>query len=298
MTGASGTVGRRFLRALRPDRYGTVRCLTRSGIPAALRVVVPALDVVTGGLEDEEALAGALDGVDTVVHLAAATGRASARDHARINTAGTSRLLEQCRRAGVRRLLHVSTIAVKFTDVPRYFYARSKRAAESAVRDSGLDHLIVRPTIVAADDAPAWSRLLSLGRAPVVVVVGNGRTMVQPIDADDLARALVVILEEERFDGRTIELGGPEAISIDELLGRMHLRHHGRRPRVVHLPYRPLALALSAAERLLPVPPPVSVGQLSSFVRDGTAEFSPLWRRLRPDMKSIDEMIGGEATSV
>jgi NADH dehydrogenase len=288
ITGGSGVVGRRLLRALAQDDARPIRCLTRNPARAALPAGVTA---VPGGLHDPGALARALDGIDTVVHLAALTGRASARDHARVNLEGTNRLLEACARAGVARFLLVSTIAAKFTDVPRYFYARSKRAAESAVRASGLRHLIVRPTIVAADDAPAWRRLMGLGCAPIVLTIGDGRTRVQPIDADDLARALTLLIDEEPFDGRTIELGGPEAISLAELLSRVHRRHRGRDPRILHLPYAPLAFVLGIVERALPAPPPVTVGQLSSFVRDGTAERSLFWEHLRPSMKSVDEMI-------
>src|SRR5205823_14764221 len=71
----------------------------------------------------------AFDGIDTVIHLAAATGRLPPEEYFATNVDGTRDLLGQCRRAGVRNFLFVSTIAARFPDLKHYPYAQSKRAA-------------------------------------------------------------------------------------------------------------------------------------------------------------------------
>jgi NADH dehydrogenase len=89
-----------------------------------------------------------LTGCNTVLHLAAATGKAAKEDYYNIIVNGTSELISNCHKAGVRNILYVSTIAVKYPDKYRYDYAQSKEQAEVIIRNSGLNYAIVRPTIV------------------------------------------------------------------------------------------------------------------------------------------------------
>ena len=98
-----------FRSARRSHKGGNNECSEDLGTPAAY------LD--------------ALRGCDTVVHLAAVTGKAKPTDYFRVNREGTRALVDAAKAAGVRQLLHVSTIAVKYRDEQRYFYAHSKRDA-------------------------------------------------------------------------------------------------------------------------------------------------------------------------
>src|SRR5262249_38698926 len=134
LTGSTGFLGRHVRRHLQQveDRFSIAE-LPRS---AGADLLAPR--------SYERELAGA----DTVIHLAAATGKAPIAEHLRANDEGTRVLLEQCRRSGVRHFVFVSTIATKSPDIRHYPYARAKLAAEAAVVSSGLDYTIVRPTII------------------------------------------------------------------------------------------------------------------------------------------------------
>ena len=82
--------------------------------------------------------AAALAGCDTVVHLAAVTGKSRPETYFQVNREGTRALIGECKHAGTKRLLYISTIAAKFTNQHRYYYAQSKRQAEEAVSRGGL----------------------------------------------------------------------------------------------------------------------------------------------------------------
>ena len=98
-----------------------------------------------GDLLDPAGYAAALAGCDAVLHLAAATGKQSRAEYLRVNRDGTEALVRQARQAGVSRFLFTSTVAVKFRDQFRYYYAQSKQEAEAVVTSSGLRWTIVAP---------------------------------------------------------------------------------------------------------------------------------------------------------
>jgi NADH dehydrogenase len=286
ITGASGFIGRHLLARLDPADFSTVFCLSRNGLAGA----PSGFHTLAGSLFDADRYASALERADTVVHLAAATGNAPAHDHFRVNAEGTRFLIRQCETLGVKRFLYVSSIAARFPDTRHYPYAQSKRQGEAAVRDSKLAYTIVRPTIVLGRASPIGRRLHALATAALTPVLGRGTARIQPIDVDDLASCLLAIITNQRFANEVLELGGPEVMTMQALLTRMHRLEHNRNPRLVHLPAGVLRSALAWLERL-PIPLPVSAGQLASFVNDGVAEENDLAREQRPRMKSVDQML-------
>lgn len=285
VTGAGGFAGRRLVRRLRAAGH-TVTGLDRSPAPDQ----DPA-EGLRADLNHPEDYAAALRGVRTVLHLAAATGKASRKEHFRSNARGTECLLEQCREAGVERLLFVSTIAVKFPDKRRYYYAQAKARAEAAVRDSGLSFVIVRPTILVGPGAAVLAGLQRLASLPVIPVFGNGRVRVQPLWIDDLIEFIVDLVDHEAFEGQTIELGGPAPLTIEELLQEVRRVATGRRGRTVHIPLGLVLPLLAAVEATGFQGLPVSVGQLSSFRFDGTIADSEWFARRRSSLKDTRRML-------
>lgn len=235
--------------------------------------------------------ADALTGADAVLHLAAATGKATPAEHFRVNTEGTRVLVEQCRRSGVRRLIFVSSIASTFPDLRHYPYARAKLEAEKIVQSSGLDFTIVRPTIIAGRGSPVMAGLQRLASLPVVPVFGDGRILVQPIEVNDLAGCLVALVRDGLGRGETIELGGPEVVTIEQLLRAIRIARNGRPPRTVHLPLAPVMGALHLLEPLLYRFLPLTRGQLCTFRFPGTARTHPLFESRRATMTGLTRMI-------
>jgi len=268
VTGGTGFVGRHLLNALR-DVGTPVFALARAGTSLPQET---GITVVTGDLLEPETYRNALRACDVVIHLAAATGRASAEEHVRVNARGTEILIEECRQANVQKLLFVSSIATTFPDKTGYHYAEAKSRAEDAVSRSGLQFIILRPTIIVGPGAPVVGALEKLALLPFIVLPGNGRVRVQPIHVDDVVGHITEAVRRDHFANETINIGGPDTLTMEAWLQQIRRARTGRTGRVLHIPLGLISAPLRLAEaiglgRMLPL----SAGQLSSFRFDGIA---------------------------
>ncbi len=287
VTGGTGFLGRRLLSSLDTGRYRRIVCLTRhppAGAP-------PRVEFVAADLLETGAYASALKGCDTVLHMAAATGKSRRAEYFRVNLEGTRALIGECRRAGVRRMIYVSTIAAKFQDQSRYYYAQSKRQAEGVLAASGLEYAIVRPTIIFGEGAPVLTGLARLAAAPILPVFGNGRALVQPVSVNDLAACLAEIVNENVPGSRAIEIGGPQVLSMEELLVKIRRRCGRPEGPVLHLPAKAIAAGLGLIENLLFPLLPFTAGQIASFMNDGVAASDPCLTKWQTRMQNVDQML-------
>jgi NADH dehydrogenase len=125
----------------------------------------------------------------------------------------------------------------------------------------------------------------------VVPVFGTGRVRVQPIFVDDLADCLVSLIRGASAPCQTIEIGGPEVITIEWLLSEMRRVVTGKRMRAIHIPLVPVLALIALLETLAPQSLPVTAGQLSTFRFDGIASTNPVFERHRPGMIGVSRMI-------
>ncbi len=289
LTGAGGFLGSRVLERLSREGSRRIVCLIRGRAPDSAPSQVR---YVRGDLLEPAGYAAALTGCDAVLHMAAATGKHSPAEYLRVNRDGTEALIRQARQSGVGRFLFASTVAVKFHDQFRYYYAQSKQDAEAVVIASGLRWTIVRPAMVLGKNAPVLAGLARLAALPVVPVFGDGRVPVQPVFVDDLADCLAALLdEEEGLDSATLEIGGPEVLTIEDLL--LRIRRAGDKPSapVLHLPLRATAWCLGWMEPFLRPLLPFTAGQLASFSNAGTAAPHPWVTGRQNRMIDVSEML-------
>ena len=288
VTGAGGFVGRAAVAELARRGHRVLALAHQSPVP-------PPAEAVRGDLLDPSTYRAAIASADAVLHLAAATGKALPADHQRINAEGTRALAQACRAAGGRRLLFVSSVAAGFPADARYPYARAKAEGEAAVAASGVPFTIARPTIVVGPGSAVLAGLRKLAGLPVMPVFGTGAVRVQPVWVGDLAVVLADLVEQVRFGGETIGIGGPETPTIQEFMTAVR-RAMGRGDGpVMHLPLPlvipPLTVLESFAYRFLPV----TVGQLASFRYDGTVSAHDVVDARRASMKSVRDMLAASA---
>jgi NADH dehydrogenase len=291
ITGASGFVGRRLLEKLAGGNFETIYCLTRSGEIEGLDPASRNIKVISGDVLDPETYAGYLALSDTVLHLAAITGKAKPEEYFSANAEGTRLLVHECERLGTKNFLYVSTIAVKYPDITNYFYAQSKKVGEDAVRASSLRYIIVRPTMVIGKEGAIWLNLGKLANAPFPLIFGRGETRIQPIDVDDLVNVIMSIVTDDNFENQTFDVGGPEIISFGDFIRRIRIEYGGKDRPLIHFPLGPLLKILKVFERYVYSLLPINSGQLSSFVYESVGGPNWLQEKYAPAMNSPREMV-------
>jgi nucleoside-diphosphate-sugar epimerase len=277
VTGAGGFVGQRLVRALcaRGDAViGVGRGAAPANWPQAARWV-------RADIADPPAYEDALANAACVIHLAAITGKATRAEFRRANVDATKALIDASIRAGARRFIFVSSVAVTFKDRRYYPYADSKIAAEALVRAAPIASAIVRPTMILGPGSPIETALAKLAMLPVAPLFGEGKRIVQPIDVDDVVIALTALAHDDAAG--VIEIGGPETYDLRGLYARLRaVRGKPGAPRFAHIPLALARHALAAVEGpLLPLLP-LTAGQLATFVNDGVAAPSPAAQRALP----------------
>ena len=246
VTGGTGFIGPKVVRALR-ERDLPVRALVRSGGARELEAL--GCELVQGDMTDTASLRRAVDGCDTVVHLVAIiTGSAS--DFERVMTEGTRNLVAAAREAGVRRFVLMSALGTSEETKDLVPYYRAKWNMEQIVKESGLEHVIFRPSFVFGRDGGVLPLFIRQVRwSPVTPVVGPGRQRIQPIWVDDVAQFFVRGIDAPEAANRTFELGGPDVVDWNGLFERIR-RVLRKRRATLHIPFGLMRPAAAVAERL------------------------------------------------
>lgn len=278
VTGGSGFVGRRVLAHLRSRHPLRVLVRDRSKIENAAD-----LEIIEGDLADASTYAHAMAGVTTVVHLAAQTGKAAPKVYRAANVEAVERLLDACERAGVRNFLHVSSVAAAFDRLERYPYGLSKRDAEDRVRASKLAFTILRPTIVLGEGSPIWNTVFRIAGLPIIPLPeGRERVSIQPVDVEDVARAVASVLELSAFHGETLDVGGPDRVTMREFLDAVRRSRTGRAAKFLPAPAGLLQPMLAAVEPVARPVMPLTAGQLTLFTSNAVADDNWLTQHLAP----------------
>ena len=184
LTGATGFVGRVALDRLLEAGWH-VRALTRRDQPKKAGVTW-----VNGSLDKHESLTELCEGVDAVLHVA---GVVNARDAAGFeagNVTGTANMLAAAKEAGIKRFVHVSSLAAKHPGLS--MYGASKARAEKLVGTSLLDWTIIRPPGVYGPGDTEMFDMFRLAQKGWALLPPRGR--VSLIHVEDLARLLVALL--------------------------------------------------------------------------------------------------------
>jgi uncharacterized protein YbjT (DUF2867 family) len=247
VTGGTGFVGPHVVHALRA-RGTPVRALVRK--PArATRLAAWGAELATGDVTDPASLRAACEGVTTIVHLVAII-RGRPADFERVMADGTRNVVAAAQEAGAQRFVLASALGLDERSKDAVPYFAAKWEMERAVRESGLDHVIFRPSFVFGRDGGVLPTFIRLARfAPVTPIIGSGRQRLQPIWIEDLAQYYVRAIDELAATNRTFELGGPEAVSWNEFWERLKRVLGVRRPSV-HVPVSLMRGQATVTERL------------------------------------------------
>jgi NADH dehydrogenase len=217
-----------------------VKVLTRDREKHRHLLVLPELRLVNADVHDAGQLASQFMGVDVVINLVGILnerGRSGAGfRHAHTDLAG--KVVSACRSAGVKRLLHQSSLGAHATDAPSH-YLRSKGAAEELLRrecGTTLPHVIFRPCVIFGRGDSFITRFARLIRAiPMVFPLARATARLAPVFVGDVVEAYLRCLLDPRHDRSALELCGPEVFTLREIV-EFTATTLGKRRLVVGLP--------------------------------------------------------------
>jgi NADH dehydrogenase len=247
VTGGTGFIGPYVVHALRAQDT-PVRALVRKPSRAS-RLAAWGAELAPGDVTDPTSLRAACEGVDTVVHLVAII-KGAPEDFERVMAQGTRNVVAAAQEAGARRFVLASALGLDERSKDAVPYFAAKWEMEKAVRESGLDHVIFRPSFVFGRDGGVLPTFVRLARfAPVTPIVGSGKQRLQPIWVEDLAAYYARAIDEPAATNETFELGGPDAVSWNEFWERLKKVLGVRRPSV-HVPVSLMRTQATVTERL------------------------------------------------
>ena len=263
VVGASGFVGSHLVPHL-AERGHTVRAISRHArrLPGWSDQVQP----LTADVETGAGLGAALAGADAVVSLVAIPREQHGRTFEAVNVGGVEHLLETACAAGVRRFVHISVLGV--TDDPALKYLSSKWRGEQLVRESGLEWVVLRPSLLFGTGDGFFNLIkvtLTWWSPGIMALPGDGATRFQPLSVDDLAIAIETSLVEPGRAGSVYELGGPAHLSYRQIVDAV-MAATGKRRLKVGMPVPVLSAVTALTDRLLPAFP-VSHDQVASLGR-------------------------------
>jgi NADH dehydrogenase len=282
--GATGFVGRHVVARLTASGHA-VRAVSRGGgrLDGWGQESVP----LAANVETGEGLGAALTGVDGVVHLVAIPRETGGRTFEQVNVDGVRRVVYAAHAAGVRRFVHLSVLGV--SEDPKLRYLHSKWRGEQIVRESALDWVILRPSLLFGEGDGFFNLVkVTLRRwSPgVVAIPGDGGTRFQPLAVDDLALAVARCLTEPGLGGSILELGGPEYLSYRQIVDRVMAATGTRRLRL-GMPVPLLSALTAVTDRVLPAFP-VSHDQISSLGRPNYTDLDAFERAVGVRPRSFD----------
>ena len=174
------------------------------------------------------------------------------RTYLEVDGRGTTVAAQTARKLGVRRFVYLSGAGAGQGRPQPWF--RAKDMAETAIRETGMEHALLRPSWIYGPRDRSMNKFVTFSRRlPFVPVIGDGKTAVFPVHVKDVARAVVECVRREDARDKALELGGPERLTMDQIIRTIQKVIGKRRP-LVHHPVGLMKL-LSWPMRLLPEPP-------------------------------------------
>ncbi|EKO3781223.1 NAD-dependent epimerase/dehydratase family protein [Vibrio metschnikovii] len=280
VTGASGFIGKELISII-PDPICVVRCYESLQFKKCLEL--PTIDGNTDW-------SNYVDNVNIIIHLAGAAhiergGEAIFRT---VNTEGTLQLAKEAAKSGVKRFVFVSSIGVNGTTTrdipfapsmkaePHNFYAQSKYDAELGLKEieleTGLEVVIVRPTLVYGPNAPGnFGMLTKLVSKLPILPFGLANNRRDFIAVQNLADLLVTCATHPDAAGHTFLASDGETVSIKEFTN---------------------AMAKGLGKRVVQLPIPVGLMRLVGKVTGKSAMIEQLFGNLEVDSSNIQQVLG------
>lgn len=275
VTGASGFIGGHLVRRLHATGAGPIRAMVRNRSTAR---GLDGVEIVEADLTRPETIGPAVAGATVIIHAAAITANLKEPfpgGYDAINRGGTENLVAAAAAAGVTRIVVMSGLGTR--PAPKGTYMATRWGLEEAVRNSGISHVILQPSVLFGDGAEFVAALSRLARvSPVLPLLGGGSVRFQPLWVEDLVTCLVACVKGDPPITGAIPLGGSEYATFKEVMQTICAAMSVRR---LFVPL-PLPLARVQARLIAAVlpNPPLTPATLELFSFDNSTDLDAVDR--------------------
>jgi uncharacterized protein YbjT (DUF2867 family) len=250
ITGGTGFIGRVLTRQLVAAGHKVRLLLQPSPRSPRIPTGVP-VEVAVTSLNDVQGLRAALRGTDTIIHLAGGEGQGGRGNLQSIDIDGTRNLTKAATDAHINRFFYLSHLdADRAAGFP---VLKAKGIAEEFIRRSGIPYTILRAsTLFGPGDEFTTGLAMLLTIAPgIFPLPSKGESLLQPLWVEDFATCLLWSLNNPDTAGKTYDLGGTEAFSLQRIV-EMVMEASGKRRILVHWPMQSMRAFTIIFESIFP----------------------------------------------
>ncbi|MGA8902883.1 complex I NDUFA9 subunit family protein [Bradyrhizobium sp.] len=216
--GGSGFIGRSVVRALCKRDYRIRVAVRRPELAGHLQPLgkVGQIHAVQANLRYPASVEAAMRDADIAINLVGILAPSGAQTFDAVQAEGAGTVAKAAAALGAR-MIHVSAIGADANSTSRY--ARTKAAGEQAVLSAVPSATILRPSVVFGPEDDFTNRFAALARiSPALPLIGGGATKLQPVYVGDVATAVAEAVDGKTKAGATYELGGPEVLTMREIM--------------------------------------------------------------------------------
>jgi NADH dehydrogenase len=217
VTGGTGFIGGELVKQLqaegKPYRLLLNPNVGQGTIPKGFDV-----NLAISSLKDVRGLRAAMQGVDTIYHLAGVERYGAQAQLEELEVVGIETLTQAAREAHIQRFVYLSYLRADRASASRLMQA--KGIAEHVIRNSGIPYTIFRTSLIFGKGDNFTQNLARLIRISpgIVLIPGKGSTLFQPLWIGDLVTCMIWVLEMPEMVNQVVEIGGPEHLSFLEIL--------------------------------------------------------------------------------
>lgn len=286
--GGSGFVGRNVVRELAKRGWRVRVAVRRPHHAQFLRTMgaVGQIHLTQSNIRHPASVRSAVAGADAVINCVGILYQDGAQKFTSVQADGAKTIARAAAEEGVSAVVHISAIGADADSDS--LYAKTKGAAEAAMRAANPETVILRPSIVFGTEDSFFNRFAQMARfSPFLPLIGGGKTRFQPVYVDDVADAVCASLEKPDAAGRTFELGGPGVYTFRELMALM-LKEIGRHRVLVPVPFGVASFMGLGGEIFGALPffaPPITRDQVLLLKKDNIVGVSD-----EPGLGTLDDL--------
>jgi len=268
VTGGSGFVGRHLVQRLLKDNH-EISILSRHKPKEDCNN--SKVRQLFGSVNEITELVPAIQDCEVVFHLVGIIAETRKNTFEKTVAEGTKNVVEACRLAHVKRIIYLSALGT--SEKAETAYHRTKYKAEETIKNSGIDWVIFRSSIIYGKDDGFLTLMTKIIKMlPIVPIFGDGKYKMQPIFINDLTQAMAQAAQNQRASKKIIDAGGPEELEYVSVMDHIK-RALGKKRLNFHIPFAVIRPVAALMETLLK-PAPLTKDQLTMLKMGSVGDIS------------------------